>query len=128
MYAICIAGCLYYYICIIFSLYVCMYVCTQVSSTGDQPRINIESPGINKLLDPYTTTTNLTYIPHTPNQLEISRKYITTYYDASKTAKLTSHYGKKPMKDDLIFKADVKGRIVPKLVYRVPYRYVVFLF
>ncbi|GLV39641.1 hypothetical protein CBL_08292 [Carabus blaptoides fortunei] len=92
-----------------------------VSRTGDQSRVNIESPGVTKLLDPYATTTGLAYIEHGPNQLEISRKYITTYYDSDKHRELTSHLGKKPMKDDSLFKADVKDRIVPKLVYRVPY-------
>lgn len=93
-----------------------------ITGKAEQPRIKTEEPGIVKHLDIYMTTTQNSYPPYSPKQMEKARKHAVTFWETKTNTDIQNCNYKKPIYDERLFRTPVKDRILPALVYRIPFK------
>lgn len=70
------------------------------------------------------TTSQMSYVPFTKKELSDAKTYIVTINDKNNPMINLSKTKKQNIYDTYKFKIPVQDRIVPKLVFRVPFSYV----
>lgn len=90
----------------------------------EQPRIKVEEGGVIKQLDNYMTTTQMSYVPFSKKEVSDAKTFIVTVNDKDNPMINLSKTKKQLIYDTYQFKTPVQDRIVPKLVFPVPFSYV----